>query len=93
MEVAAPQAGNSKPIPGNSNIYLLKFAPPTNGGKGRYFIKGIPYVRSPHFRESLVKWSYWVVFPALAPPSGKVEFTDENPIALSSLHAGLKQLR
>ena len=44
----------------------------------------------PHFRESLVKWSYWVVFPALAPPSGKVEFTDENPRALSVTTCGFK---
>ena len=85
-----PRLITPKHIPRNSNIYLLKFAPPTNGGKGRYFIKGVPYAGLPHFRESFVKWSYWVVFPALAPPSGKVEFTEENPRALSVTTCGFK---
>lgn len=40
-----PRLITPKHIPRNSNIYLLKFAPPTNGGKGRYFIKGLTCVR------------------------------------------------
>ena len=63
---------------------------PTGGKAYFFFIKGIPYVCLPHFRESPVKWSYWVVFPALAPPSGKVEFTDENPRTLSVTTCGFK---
>lgn len=101
LAIIAPQLNNTKTHYRELITREFKFKPPPVrttyqwGEKGRVFlIKGMPYFPLPHFRESLFKRSYCVLFPAFALPMGKVEFTDENQSwHFSSAHMDLKQPR